>query len=89
MAVAGQQEPTSWADDLQKYRSQRGSLAYSCITKGSDVPKRFARTTLVPFADTSNPLYSYQEPLLRANSQDGSLERYKRHGANLSNLSSP
>lgn len=81
--VLGQHEPTSWADDLKQYRSQRGSLAYSYIAKGVDVPKRFARTTLVPFADTGHPMYSYQEPVLQPNSQDGSLERYKRHGATL------
>eukprot|EP00892_Ulva_mutabilis_P010266 jgi/Ulvmu1/7611/UM038_0036.1 len=83
-----QPEPTSWADDLKQYRLRRGSLSYSYIAKGDDVPKRFVRTTLVPFADTAHPMYSYHEPFLKPNSKDGSLERYKRHGwGNVSLLS--
>lgn len=79
--------PTSWAEDLNQYRSQRGCLSYSFISEGKDVPKRFARTSLVPFADTGHPLYSYQEPTRSAYAQDVISERYKRHGGTSCSLS--
>lgn len=74
-------QPKSWADDLNTYRSTRGNQAYSIIRSAQDVPRRLVRTALMPFADPNHPYYSYQEPQYHANEQDGSLERYRRHGA--------
>lgn len=73
--------PTSWADDLNLYRSQRGCQSFSSVSKPEDVPKRFARTLLVPFADTKHPLYSYEDPICNATQSQGvNLERFRRHG---------
>lgn len=80
--MAAHSAPTSWAEDLKQYRSVRGCLSYSIISSGSDVPNRFARTSLVPFADTQHPRYSYQDPVLNSH-EVTTAERYKRHGKKL------
>ncbi|KAF5834522.1 hypothetical protein DUNSADRAFT_8773 [Dunaliella salina] len=39
--------PRSWAEDLQTYRTARGSQSFNAVTSSSQAPKRFTRTCLL------------------------------------------
>mmetsp|Transcript_23271 Transcript_23271/g.64299 ORF Transcript_23271/g.64299 Transcript_23271/m.64299 type:complete len:220 (-) Transcript_23271:1433-2092(-) len=39
--------PKSWAEDLQTYRTARGSQSFSAVASSSQAPKRFTRTSLL------------------------------------------
>jgi len=79
--MASDGKPRSWAEDVNSYRAQVGSRAFSTLKDVQEPVKRIGRTVLGPFAETKHPYYSYGEPQYVANGQDGSLERYHRHGA--------
>ncbi|KAK9810433.1 hypothetical protein WJX72_010647 [[Myrmecia] bisecta] len=72
-------EPTSWADDLNSYRDVRGSRSMSPFTS-TQPPYRMPRTVLCPLGDTRHPNYPLSETHYKPVKQDGSLERYSRHG---------
>eukprot|EP00798_Chlamydomonas_sp_ICE-L_P016154 gene16154-22314_t len=88
-------KPRSWAEDCNTYRSTRGAKAFSYIdTSGSastsgrtmpEAPKRYPRTNKVPFAQTTHPLYAYDDQNGgHAADTRGDAEinrqRYDRHG---------
>lgn len=53
--------PRSWAEDLNTYRSSRGSQSLSTIQDAGGPPPRFCRTNYVPFLDTRHPLFPYND----------------------------
>mmetsp|Transcript_26064 Transcript_26064/g.56910 ORF Transcript_26064/g.56910 Transcript_26064/m.56910 type:complete len:419 (-) Transcript_26064:740-1996(-) len=76
--------PRSWSEDLSTYRDSRGSRSYSSVSSSTAAPKRYGRTTLVPFSSTTHPLYPYNDfvdqPDKTAADPDVQTDRYNRHG---------
>ncbi|DBB13957.1 hypothetical protein WJX82_000068 [Trebouxia sp. C0006] len=71
--------PRSWAEDLNTYRTSRGSQAFGSL-QGQEQPYRVPRTKLCPLGNTQHKAFTTGDRPYKGNKQDGSLERYERHG---------
>eukprot|EP00884_Botryococcus_braunii_P002768 jgi/Botrbrau1/12492/Bobra.0169s0039.1 len=79
-AIKGDSGPRSWEEDLQTYRTARGSCQYS-VLKETSAPERFGRTTLCPLGGTRNKQYSCGDDNVAGDcSSSVDTDRFRRHG---------